>query len=296
VQASENLRAAANQTGQAYVQFLDHLAPNLGAFQSALAHSESLEHFHLFHHDEGFTPGTAPTLHMHTDLGLFIVMTPPRYFNFDTSAPSKDLDTGFHLKLPNGEVVTPVFPSGCLLVMNGEGMANWVHSPVAESLYIPPHEVILPDFAGHGRAWYGRMFLPSQTAQKVDDKTMTFKQYWTERSAAVIRAPGSLIALKNEPRRLLVDQGNCSAGQVFCWMSCQSTANVSTCNTNNIVCTDPNGKQWPQDFLNSTTGQATHCFACTVKCNASTTSGARATLPSLSGLYLLFLSLAVAFM
>ena len=83
-----------------------------------------MEHFHLFRRTG--PPSGAATLEMHSDLGLFIVMTAAEYFDLasgDRVPPSAEgrPESGFRLQLPDGRIVRPTFPDGCLLVMNGEG-------------------------------------------------------------------------------------------------------------------------------------------------------------------------------
>jgi hypothetical protein len=114
-----------------------------------------LEHFHIFsqldvadvadassatlsatsnEHDEG---EESSVLDMHTDMGLFIIMTAAEYFGAAgqrLSVPGQEgrpETTGFLLELPGGEVVAPVIPEGCLLVMNGEGSSLWMQGSSA---------------------------------------------------------------------------------------------------------------------------------------------------------------------
>ena len=52
-----------------------------------VATAESLEHFHVFRRLAGKPQAGRPTLRMHSDMGLFIVMTPPQYFDLVTKDP-----------------------------------------------------------------------------------------------------------------------------------------------------------------------------------------------------------------
>ena len=90
-----------------------------------------MEHFHLFRRTG--PPSGAATLEMHSDLGLFIVMTAAEYFDLasgDRVPPGAEgrPESGFRLQLPGGGIVQPTFPDGCLLVMNGEGarLVGWL--------------------------------------------------------------------------------------------------------------------------------------------------------------------------
>lgn len=124
-------------------------------------------------------------------MGLFIVMTAAEYIDLstgerlrdalpdDTSEPISSTshtrvapESGFRLRLPNGNVVTPTFPSGSLLVMNGEGSRLWIKVATSSNKegatrwpYAPAHEVLVPNMdLDVGRAWFGRMYLPPRDA------------------------------------------------------------------------------------------------------------------------------------
>ena len=64
--------------------------------------------------------------------------------------------------------MSPTFPAGSLLVMNGEGTRLWMKTaPTAGKAaavrwpHVPSHEVLVPDMrANIGRVWFGRMYLP----------------------------------------------------------------------------------------------------------------------------------------
>eukprot|EP00667_Euglena_gracilis_P010674 EG_transcript_10876 len=232
VTLAESVRSVTATVGNAYAKVLDKmelkdLSAVLGPFEGAVARSENLEHFHVYWRREERNDDT-PTLRMHTDLGMYIVMTPPQYFHFSGTPAGQRIGSGFEVKLPNGETVTPEFPAGSVVVMNGEGCADWIESTTAKSLYAPPHQVLLPSGTlGIGRTWYGRMFLPPRDSLKQDEKRpVTFNQYWTGASAALVQTPTKQAALGH---RNLVDQGNCAAGQLYCWMSCMNASIVSTC-------------------------------------------------------------------
>eukprot|EP00667_Euglena_gracilis_P005540 EG_transcript_5578 len=302
VAAAAHLRAAAAATGDAYAQLLDRLgprplfsgpgssavadvparllspspsssaedAPPEGTFRHAVTAAESLEHFHVFRRLAGQgAPRAAPTLRMHSDMGLFLVMTPPQYYDLLSGAPVSAAH-GFRLQLPDGRVVKPEFPPDSLLVMNGEGAAHWLKAPGADWLFAPPHEVVVPELEGLGRAWFGRMYLPHRPAV-LRGGNVTFNQYWTQSHAAVLADDGSGVpAMGCSPQhRFLADSGSsCGAGQMYCWMTCMSISAL-TCPASQVTCKDPaKGTTWPDDYLNSA-GEATHCFSCTVVCDAS---------------------------
>lgn len=104
------------------------------SFHWAASNAESLEHFHLFTKPETNLSHAAsagePALHMHSDMGIFLIMTPAAYFRIDEaaipSAPTAGMNSGFYLELPSGELVHPTFPPNSLLVMGGEASARCV--------------------------------------------------------------------------------------------------------------------------------------------------------------------------
>ena len=118
----------------------------------------------------------SPALEMHSDVGLFIIMTPAEYFSViigrgDSAEQGESggrvtvmrevseqgneggtpFDSGLRLALPSGQVVRPQFPPGCLLIMNGEGSSLWMRAARgAPRPYAPPHEVLLPSAMAAG--------------------------------------------------------------------------------------------------------------------------------------------------
>ena len=183
-EAAQHLREAVAMTGTAYAGVLDKLfygdaacTTNAQCFTGAVSSAESLEHFHLFE------PSTAASsrhmLDMHSDIGLFLVMTPAELFrslsaagkggnfsgNFQATPGQRAHD--LVVELPDGRIVTPVLPAGALLVMNGEGLTRWMASPLLDHVrpYTPLHEVLSSNMGGGVRAWFGRMYMPPALAR-----------------------------------------------------------------------------------------------------------------------------------
>lgn len=167
----------------------DHASENCLFCLTVLAiipfRAESLEHFHLFRRSGPTTAPSEATLEMHSDMGLFIVMTAADYFDlpsgermvppdddtYDTvDARRRAPESGFRLRLPDGSVVRPTIPSGSILVMNGEGSRLWMKTSASLKTptrwpYVPAHEVLVPNMDQNiGRAWFGRMYLPLRDA------------------------------------------------------------------------------------------------------------------------------------
>ena len=145
---------------------------------------------------------------LHSDMGLFIVMTAAEYIHMASGEPAAEVSSraagggaaaaatgpepGFFLELASGEIVKPVIPPGSLLVMNGEGLERWTRrAPGSVRPHVPGHEVVLPPMEGLGRVWFGRMFLPPRDAvlQQLPGEadhhaTMTFGEYRDQAMAA----------------------------------------------------------------------------------------------------------------
>ncbi|GAX78015.1 hypothetical protein CEUSTIGMA_g5457.t1 [Chlamydomonas eustigma] len=274
------LRQSVDITGRAYSRILDRLVHGIPAtgsvnerhgdsFVSAVLRGESLEHFHLF--QRRAPPSDQPSLDMHSDMGLFLIMTAAEYFHLQyrdsrDAIQSQRLlsearpESGLLIELPNGQVVRPVFEEGSLLVMNGEGASMWMR---AEGLhasplppFAPPHELLVPEAEGAARAWFGRMYLPPRDAvlQHGASKGMTFNEY-REQTYEAFRDGNPCCP---ESRRGLQSAGNCSAGQIYCWMSCTPIGDLSC---PNIVCADNEGVLW--------TNQSEHCLTCKPQCAAA---------------------------
>jgi len=181
------------------------------SFVSAIVQAESLEHFHLFRSPPPPGPSIdatarsgnaarspqklsrrrsspAPALELHTDVGLFIVMTAAEVLRlgraridrgasgaggdmhddddeksrgdrggraegdvgFDLPPAGNDgFDSGLRIELPSGEIVRPTYPAGSLLVLNGEGGGLWLRAAAgAPRPYAPAHEVVMPTVQG----------------------------------------------------------------------------------------------------------------------------------------------------
>ncbi|GAX78013.1 hypothetical protein CEUSTIGMA_g5455.t1 [Chlamydomonas eustigma] len=92
-ESARKLREEVDLTGRAYARVLDRLVHGLEAsepatprsgvmgdsFVSAVLRAESLEHFHLF--QRRAPPSDQPSLDMHSDMGLFLIMTAAEYFS-----------------------------------------------------------------------------------------------------------------------------------------------------------------------------------------------------------------------
>ncbi|KAG1679687.1 hypothetical protein FOA52_006206 [Chlamydomonas sp. UWO 241] len=280
--AAVELRARVAATGAAYAAVLDQLVSTgrPSEYTDAVMRGESLEHFHVFRREHA--PTAAETLRLHSDVGLFIVMTAAEYFE-KASAEGRlqrlegdtKPATGFLLELADGELVRPIIPDNSLLVMNGEGSSRWISGAAgAPRPRAASHEVHVPDVPGATRAWFGRMYFPPRDALLQDageGQAMTFNEYREQTyraSQAGDNSQASTAGCAPSGRHLLQDSGSCAAGEMFCWMSCRSTADLP-CDASGYSCENPEGDIWPDAFINATTGNATHCKTCKPVCSAA---------------------------
>mmetsp|Transcript_37342 Transcript_37342/g.66857 ORF Transcript_37342/g.66857 Transcript_37342/m.66857 type:complete len:630 (-) Transcript_37342:75-1964(-) len=282
--AAKGLRASVDHAGRVYARLLDILvqgAPPRGpvpggagnSYVDAVLRAEALEHFHLFQHDGERDEAAEPAIQLHSDMGLFIIMTAAEYVELTSGerVVGGGPQTGFYLELASGEMVQPVIQPGSLLVMNGDGAEKWVRLSKGAFTrpYSPAHEVILPEMEGLARVWFGRMFLPPSDAVHVEDGRLTFGEYRRQTMDAFRYGhPEEASSAGCSPgRRGLVEVTKCSAGKIYCWMSCLSVPEDAECSKDEILCGQMDtGKLWPEDFLDPATGDPTHCYACGLFC------------------------------
>lgn len=113
-------------------------------------------------------------LSMHSDLGLFIAMSAPAFFQVSSQNVSAlqeisnpDKASGLMIKLRDGKtVVRPVQKDDELTVMVGDGFSSWVQLPVEIPAVV--HGMLMPQTCHKEsqviRAWYGKMVLLSESA------------------------------------------------------------------------------------------------------------------------------------
>ncbi|KAG1668909.1 hypothetical protein FOA52_016078 [Chlamydomonas sp. UWO 241] len=278
--AANELRARVDATGAAYAAVLDQLVSTgrPSEYTDAVTRGESLEHFHVFRREHA--PTAAETLRLHSDVGLFIVMTAAEYY--ETAAAEGRLQrlagdtkpaTGFLLELADGELVRPIIPDNSLLVMNGEGSSRWISGAAgAPRPRAASHEVHVPDVPGATRAWFGRMYFPPRDALLQDSgegQAMTFNEYREQTYRASQAGDNSLASTAGcapSGRHLLQDSGSCASDEVYCWMQCMKIPDGQSCSKADLLCVNPTGQLWPEAFTNPASGEIDHCFDCSVVC------------------------------
>lgn len=235
-----------------------------------VANAEHLEHFHAY-----TNPGRRDqhalnnTIDMHTDQGLFIAFTPAIRQDAPGAARATaelgqnldvDGDTGpFFIRLQSGATVRADFgPSAAnnLVFMLGDGVARYFNPRSGVAALRPtPHAMTIPSLGrGGSRLWYGRMFLPPQTAidttagttigelhrGMLDDVT---SHGTAEVSVGCSRASGTRRA------RAADDQCAGEKDTIYCWMRCMpytDEANPEICAAagTHLKCTSQRDQVW----------------------------------------------------
>lgn len=162
---------------------------------------------------------------MHSDIGLFLVMSVAEVFDLVTFERLQT-ELSLLLELPDGRVVRPVPPANSMLVMNGEGSTLWVPASTDQVVqpWAPAHEVAGVELHGMewARAWFGRMYFPSRSA-RLRGSDMTFNDYRQLTHHAFRHGEhldnGALTSIAavagcSPGRRMLADEGSCGADEV----------------------------------------------------------------------------------
>lgn len=180
--AVEELSAAIDgRIADTYGETQAAFAADAASLSAVVSSGRHMDHFHAYmprDSDESpFYPAADPssytswTLNMHSDLGVFIAMAPPAYYEVveddkqETLRPieNPDPDSGLVIKKPTREIVRPEQRPDDLIVMVGDGFSAWTGLPVSIPAVI--HGMVMPATC-HSRpivrAWFGKMVLPSQ--------------------------------------------------------------------------------------------------------------------------------------
>eukprot|EP00939_MAST-03C_sp_MAST-3C-sp1_P001151 g1151.t1 len=209
---------------------------------------------------------------MHTDNGLFILMTAGHFY---TSAPASEqtnrqqwvpheapeLHHGLYVKRADGTIARAILQEqgrGRLIFMAGEAMRQWTHPSVGNAVRTVPHAVVLPkksdvvEEGGVARLWYGRMFLPPGNAiVGASEGAITFAEYRAENVKAI-----AALNARQQRRRAAemstgvettnihsfvgtvsfrgLTSGTCTANELWCWNQCMDSSGLS-CNMHETI-------------------------------------------------------------
>ena len=188
-----------------------------------------LDHFHLYKANQASLIHSSPSVHMHTDRGLLLAITPTR----DSA-----------LFGPQGSISVE-HPEDSVLIMVGAGLTSWLGFP---GVTAAPHAVKM---ATPNRVVVARMVMPARGA--VSSHGGSFEEFFRHREVAARVPPAPADAERAEWRRLQGDA--CGANEKMCWMQCMHT---SECSVDEALC-------W-NTATNSTCSPSGHDYDCALKC------------------------------
>jgi hypothetical protein len=240
------------------------------SFRDLVEHGGHLEHLHAYY--DSPTPsdqqGDSFSLPLHTDSGLFIAMT---YGLHSTPGSGSSL----FLQLPSEQTVQVAPSPDSLIIMVGQGGADWLSPVLGAPLRALPHALVLDLPSGGTRSWFGKMLLPPADAllPRHYGVNVSFQSYREkEIAASVLSAPELLpsacgrrflpLPSSAPPNRFLrlAEEPLCSEGdEVMCWQHCYAVSD-SPCG-DEAQCVD------------TTTGSPTagdvSCPTCLLQCPSS---------------------------
>jgi len=248
------LRDAVQRSAQAIISNLEAVCQTEGrlngsdvfghTYQGAgefLDVSERLAHLNVFVPNEG-SAASSNAMDLHTDAGLFVAFVPALFIDGDESSSS-----GFWYQAPGGDLVEPVFPNdgNVVVIMIGDSFENQINAFANVPLRPVPHLVRFPPGETRARAWFGEMYL----SPKDKDKAVEIAQS---------RPTHEMVGCTN-PKHALHDLAKtCSAGHLYCWMTCLPVPKEPCPGGVNPKCLNPQGKEWHQNDG--------HCTQCTLRC------------------------------
>ena len=229
----------------------------MDAFETAVRSGAGLEHFHSYSgggsggegegEDEGEGEGEATTttvMDLHTDAGVFIVMTRGH-------TGKNDDNHILHIKLPSGQIVpTATHPDDIIVMVGESGGADFMYDDSdsdsvskTNRLRPLPHKLVRTNNNNNigRRSWYGRMYFPPKEVVDFDE---LYRDHRNLEAVGDDILPGC---------RTLLSQGlnvfgndvpgvDCSTDDgsegIFCWKACVSVVELDCGDGSSPVCYD----------------------------------------------------------
>lgn len=187
--------------------------------------SESLDHFHVYSSQDNVGKATEDaSIPFHTDMGLFLVLTPGVW----VGASGSRLDSSdLVIRRADGADYKVSAPEDSVVIIIGSGLVDWQYPGI--DLRAGVHAV-RPISSGinEARVVLGRMFLPSMEA--VSASGVVFSDFFHKPIRGA--EPTSPVAL--QWRRLT--EVRCGTGKKYCWMNCMEEPD---CEGYESTCMDP---------------------------------------------------------
>lgn len=154
--------------------------PAVQRLGAVVGEGQHMDHFHAYvPRNVSAFAGSRPSfnaeqqswaLDMHSDLGIFIAMAPPAFYEIVQSGDQEvlrsidnpDANSGLVIRTPTGDIVRPDQHPEDLVIMVGDGLSAWTDLPVKIPAVV--HGMVMPATC-HSlplvRAWFGKMILPA---------------------------------------------------------------------------------------------------------------------------------------
>ncbi|RQM24166.1 hypothetical protein B5M09_012131 [Aphanomyces astaci] len=160
-----------DKAGVAFARALDATSTSIQnhAVETVVTKGKNLEHLHAY-------ASSALSLERHTDNGLFILMSAPKFFDAASNQPvdNPDANAGLLVTL-NGTDFRPVQKDDELVVMVGQAFNEW--GDFGHRLPAVLHAMVMPRSATPvNRIFFGRMVLLPEDAVMANTNT-TFSEY-----------------------------------------------------------------------------------------------------------------------
>lgn len=153
-----------------------------------LTDSVHLDHFHAYEASPSAVARDEEllSLELHTDNGMLIAMTAPKYFDVSATGAtvtpkalaSTTYESGLLIENRAGKLVKPTLKEDELVLMVGAGFQEWIRT--TPSLRAVPHAMKYPRLSAGSdrliRAWFGKMMLMS-LEERMLNVGMTFGEF-----------------------------------------------------------------------------------------------------------------------
>ncbi|ETV78737.1 hypothetical protein H257_07580 [Aphanomyces astaci] len=167
-----------DKAGVAFARALDATSTSIQnhAVETVVTKGKNLEHLHAYASSAVSSPDSELSLERHTDNGLFILMSAPKFFDAASNQPvdNPDANAGLLVTL-NGTDFRPVQKDDELVVMVGQAFNEW--GDFGHRLPAVLHAMVMPRSATPvNRIFFGRMVLLPEDAVMANTNT-TFSEY-----------------------------------------------------------------------------------------------------------------------
>ncbi|KAH9119975.1 hypothetical protein LEN26_011346 [Aphanomyces euteiches] len=177
VQTVKAFNEVVDQAGMALAKALDSTANEAEPMETVITTGKHLNHLHAYENpSQSVAVASDLSLELHTDNGLFIMMSAPRFVDGDNHVVANpDENAGLIVKL-NGTEYRPEQKDNELVIMIGQAFNEWTN--LGHQFPAVLHGMVMPRNAPADtkRLFFGRMILVSDDTVLANAK-MTFREY-----------------------------------------------------------------------------------------------------------------------